>query len=404
MSRRPAAISVAALLLARFCALTADQVVTFTLPVAVYLRSGQAAYAGAAFFMDWLPRTLAMPLLGVLVDRSPASRQLPYVDLARAGLVLGACLAPRVAALMVLAGMVSMFNAYASLLIDKLITTELPGDALSEHQARLQTLVQIAKITSPACAGMLLAQKGAHLTLLVSAALFAVSLITNRLNFRRAVPAEREAAVPPAEAPGTLAATARLLLGLPPLRQLQLLTFCINLTEGGCAALLPIIVIGYFQQSARTLGYVNGGAAAASVLVLVLLIRRPSALPLRQLGLASVVVMYAAALFIISGRSLALLAGAYAAFTAARNALSVYLRTERLRLLPRQWLGRALGLVVSCDLVAFPLAGAIVTLSAARASPFRVLLGVTAVSLISTCLARRPLLAPAPPREPGRAD
>lgn len=405
-----------AFFLARFFSLAGDQFVTFTIPVAVYLLTGKVSYAGAAFFIEWLPRTVALPLLGILVDRSPATAQMKRVDLARAGLLLLTCLTQSVPALMLAAGVAAMLNAYAFLLTDKLISTALTRGSLPANQAKLQTLVQVAKILGPAGAGLLVAAQGAKRTLFVSALLFCASLLLHSVNFSAAAPrAQRDEGPVPDSSPDSppdsspdsppdsplrsIAETARLLWSLKALRHLQLLTFFINLAEGVFGALLPVVILGHFKQTSKTLGYVNGCAAALSVGVLLVLVRRLPRLRLQRVGAVSALLMFLAGLVAVLSRSFLPFAAALAVFTAARNALSVFLRTERLRIVPKQWVGRALGLIVSCDLVAFPLAGALVAILGTEVSPFHVMLAALSASLLSTGITLRPLLTSSRRRE-----
>ncbi|WP_176042093.1 MFS transporter [Burkholderia stabilis] len=49
--------------------LTADGLMTFLIPVAVYKITGSVEYSGLSYFMWWLPRLALIPLLGGLIDK-----------------------------------------------------------------------------------------------------------------------------------------------------------------------------------------------------------------------------------------------------------------------------------------------------------------------------------------------
>ncbi|MGL4505652.1 MAG: MFS transporter, partial [Aeromonas sobria] len=64
-----------------------DQILQFAVPLLVYRSTGSIALSGLAFFIEWLPRLISLPLAGVFADRVGGRRVYILAD----GLRAAAC-------------------------------------------------------------------------------------------------------------------------------------------------------------------------------------------------------------------------------------------------------------------------------------------------------------------------
>ena len=67
-------LTIQRLFVARFLAALADQIMLFAVPVIVYSQTKSVALSGLAFFIEWLPRVISLPLAGSLSDRLGSRR------------------------------------------------------------------------------------------------------------------------------------------------------------------------------------------------------------------------------------------------------------------------------------------------------------------------------------------
>jgi len=76
--------------IARFSATLGDQVLLFAVPLIIYSETKSIRLAGLAFFIEWTPRVLSLPIAGTLSDRFGSKIVYLMADCIRAVVALSA--------------------------------------------------------------------------------------------------------------------------------------------------------------------------------------------------------------------------------------------------------------------------------------------------------------------------
>jgi MFS family permease len=393
-SERKTSLSDTALLFflgARFFGALADQVVLFAVPISVYIGTNSLAMSGLAFFLEWLPRVLCLPFLGLLVDRFPLRRQFIAIDVARFGLTLALTMIGNYVAVMVIAGLLSLFNAYAFVALENVVATQVPRDEIPRNQARLQTLDQVTRVLGPMVGGLLLGLISFAPLMVVAAVLFGLGTLLLFLFFFPSERTDDQRAQRQRAIMHDLAVGFRILFESRVLVRLVILTLLVNLTEGVATAVLPAIIIGRFRQTSEVIGVVQSSAAIASIAMLLALSFVVDRVSLQFIAAVSGLAMILMALLMAGTSSYILFGGGFTCYVVARCCYTTYVRTERLKHIPAQHLGKALGLMIAALLIALPLSGVIVMVFQAIVAPQTI---ITFTTLASTIIAGLVLLLP----------
>lgn len=370
----------------RFVGLLGDQLLLFAVPLLVYEQTGSIRRSGLVMFIEWVPRILAMPLAGVLSDRTGGRLIYLTSDLARALACLVAYLALRhdsLAAFTVLAllvAFVGFFNAQAFVALESTLPKVVGLDNLPKAQALLQACDQVSQIAGPVVATLLAQWVGKEALVAIVGGAFLVSfanlVLIPGIALDKGTRGRRTLA-------GDLLLGVKTLLRYPSLFKVITLTWFANLILGVTFASGPAIVTGTFGKSDRYFGMLTmltGCLAVVGFVVMPRLLRRFTVV---QLGLSAFGVMVTGALIAGSGRSFAVFATGAALLFGSVGIFNVFLRTERARLIPSEHLGKTMGVVVLLNLCALPCSGLLLSSGLAdRLHPQGLILAVTLLSLI----------------------
>lgn len=386
---------VSRLVVARFPGFFADALSTFAIPVVVYALTRSASLSGLALTVQWLPRIVLMPIIGVFVDSFDARRQLVVVDLMRGALCLVLAGTVDVVALIVVACLLMLLDSHATIASESILATRVPAEAVPAAQSGLQIQTQVSRTAGPAAAGLLLAGVGPQAAFLITAMIFMLGgwatarVLAPRAGGSSAEPSTGQVGVPTppprrswSAVRSGLALGARVCLGSAPLRELLAYALVMNFVGGTLLAVLPPLAIGHFHTSQSGLGIIlavaSGGSIAASALVGVLLRRRPG-LPV-QAGF--LLVLGTGAIGLCLASSIVVFGAAYGLWSAGISVFNVWLRTRRMALIPPEHMGRTLGIFVAAMLAAVPAGGLVLALFGSVASPQTILRVVTLCSAV----------------------
>ena len=184
-------------LAARFCSMSAMQVLSVAVSWQIYVRTGKALDLGLIGFVQFLPALVLMPLTGEVADRVDRRRIVALCWAAGTGCALvlfglmsrkGGALWPVYAVLLVLAGMRAFAFTAQQALTPVLVSREQLGRAI----AWSSSFNNIAMIGGPALGGVLLSL-GAGTSYLASAALLGIATLGGLAIRTRTKPAEARA-------------------------------------------------------------------------------------------------------------------------------------------------------------------------------------------------------------------
>jgi MFS family permease len=377
----------------RGLAALADQFLLFAVPLMVYRTTGSVSASGLVFLIEWLPRVLFVPVAGVLADRVDGYRLYLGADCVRALLALGAFLAVQawphatVVTLSVLAASMSLASAQAYIAMETTLPRFVPQEHMVRAQATIQGTEQASTVLGPAVAALLSAVLGTVDLLLATGALFALTalnMFTLRASMRRAVTNEE-----PTTVRGVLAAVAEgahTLFKLPAMVGLVGLTMMVNLMVGVGMATSAAITTGTFGKSDRYFGVLSFAEGVLSLLIFFVIPRLSRRISPLVAILGTFVIICLGGLTISQASTFTQFVIGYVLLIGTVGILNVFIRAERIRRIPREHLGKTIGLIVLLNQISLPISGLVVATFARTHGPQTVVFGSVLGSVLITVL------------------
>ncbi len=377
----------------RGVAALADQFLLFAIPLLVFKTTGSVAASGLVFLVEWLPRVIFVPVAGVLADRVDGYRLYLIADSVRAFLAAAAFAAvlawpdATVVTLSVLAASMSLASAQAYIAME----TTLPRFVPAEHMVRAQSVIQgteqASTVLGPALAVLLATLLGTTDLLLVTGVLFALTalnVLTLRGSLRSAVTNAE-----PTTVRGVLASVAEgahTLFKLPAMVGLVGLTMMVNLMVGVGMATSAAITTGTFGKPDRYFGVLSFAEGVLSLLIFFIIPRLSRRISSLVAILGTFVIICLGGLTISQANTFTQFAIGYTLLIGTVGILNVFIRAERIRRIPREHLGKTIGLIVLLNQVSLPISGFVVAIFATAHGPQAVLLGAVLGSVLVAVL------------------
>ncbi|MFD4257676.1 MFS transporter [Streptomyces sp. NPDC058534] len=339
---------------------------TYGIPLLVLATTDSAALTGLAFALEWIPRLGAFAFAGALVDRHGTTAVLRYASVARALVVLAAAyLLPQQEAglgatvtVMVLAASTGILTECSYIAVETAggVASREAGARAHRVQSVLLGIDQVATLSGPALAGLLLQWTGATGMLMVLAVF---SLLTSVLAPRQYIGSAPAAAQPVGKGLRTGWSTLR---ALPALGWLVAGLTVSNLAVGLLQAAAPVIIVKQLGHTTADVGFIWSVAAAASLGAVLLCRRAIDRFGLWPVGVASATIAATACLAVSFADTYHAYLALIAVLMAGEGGMTVVLRTLRSRLIPADVFGATLSLTILLLLLPFPLAGVLVAL------------------------------------------
>ncbi|MFI6324429.1 MFS transporter [Nonomuraea sp. NPDC050556] len=345
--------------LVRALDLLATSLMEFALPLIVLSTTGSTALAGLSYVAEWVPRILAIPRAGALVDRWGAGRVFVLASAARVTLgavaVTGLILWPSAWWLALVFGAASGALFETTFIAGEALTSAL-CDARPDDTARIQgrqgMVDEITMLCGPLMAAFLV-QAGvvAALALVTVLALLA-GVLARPLSPVRPAPVE--------EPRGALTTAIRVVRAHPVLLWVMVAQFPVNLVFALLTVGAPAVIMKGFGQGETAVGALWTVASVVSLLGIKLAERGISRGGLLRTGLVTLAVTA------LGGVGAGLSSGFPAFFvcaalaTSTLGAVMTFLRTIRSKVIPQESFGATISLMVLVALLANPLAGLLV--------------------------------------------
>lgn len=384
---------VARFIASRLCSSLGDQVLMFAVPLIVYRYTNSVSMSGSAFFIEWLPRLLLLPIAGTITDRVGGPRLYAVADGLRGAASLAAAAIVLFFPAQTFAAVVALIALSAIVYSQVMVATEVTIARLvdTEHMAKAQSLLQAveqsAYIVGPALAAVSAIWLPPVALLWGIAALFAGSAaLAWTLRSRLAV------ALPVVSQHADHRVIGDLLLGLrivrrtPVVVKLTALGMAANLLVGFAFATGAAMTVGRFGLANGFYGVLQiviGAIALLSYALIPRLVKRVSVFTIGMGSYAGIVVggllMGIAPTFAFYAVGVALASGLCGLF-------NVYVRSERIQWIAQEDLGKTLGVIAMLNQAALPFAGLVVWLIGTRIN-IQILFDVTAATAGLLCLA-----------------
>jgi MFS family permease len=368
-----------------FLSRLADQIILFLVPLVIFQLTGSVAWSGAAFFLETLPRYLSFPICGALCDRMSPLTLLRVSQLLRAL----ACAAGMTAYAIVggVGWLIGISAVCGVLTTQGLMAREVMLPQLF-HQHRFEKVAsytqiadQLGMVLGPLVAAGLLKLWSWEYVVASSAALF--------LAADGAVMAWRRLVHPVLAEPNPISGNwalplqtaLRHVITRPGLLEAVLLAAAVNLVIGVTLATSAAMVTGVHGETDTYYALLQMAGAITTVIVLFAIAHFPTALG--RLGVVAYVMIFIGGIITGLASHAHVYALGFILVVGFDKMFNVFVRTLRVKIIPRQDLGKTTGLVVMLNNLSQPLAGLLVSAFAASYGAGMV---ISALSLAMGCL------------------
>lgn len=391
----------------RFADGLATSTLIFAMPLMIYNATGSLSWSGLAFMIEWLPRLVSIPFAGALTDHIGSRRVFIWADSARAvalGMAVVAISAwPHLWPVLLAVGVVNGILGQLSFVAAEHMGVRVPTKK-SHHQVQsVQVNIdQTVMVLGPMLAGVLLALGNAGL--LAGVCLLSVVSVARALRVRLSH-ASAGGTTKPSVVVGFMQGW-KIIAANRSLQYVVAGTVAFNLLLALITVLTPAIVKGEFGGSDAHVSTLWAAGAAVSVVAVYGASRVMARTGIVAIGAVAGMLASLAVAVASFAHVLLLYAACVVAFLAMDGVYAVYIRTARARMVPSEYYGVTVGVIVLLSLIPFPLAGLVVATISPALIPV-VLGGCTAICLAITFISyakidrRRigdPLPAPAAPR------
>ncbi len=373
------------LFISRFMAALADQIMLFAVPVIIYSQTKSVALSGIAFFIEWLPRVISLPVAGSLSDRLGSRAVYLAADAVRAI----ACLLVFAAiyffqagyfiALTAFMAISAFFYAQSYISLESLIPRLVGNQDLSKTQSKLQALEQGTMILGPIIGAIVLAKFEAVYILLLVCVLYSAAFIgILQLNIPNTVAPSRRTGKLVTQVSNDMVKAWRIIRVRHNLIFLMLLSISINLIFGVTLATGAALTTGYFDRTTSEFGLlqtITGVFTIISLLAVPFFLKRTTAF---HLGIFAYLAVVMCGLVISGANHFWLYLACYVAIHAIGGWFNIFIRTERILWIPKRHLGKTIGLIVFFNQLTLPLAGLLVGLTS-NETQAKTLFGVLAL-------------------------
>jgi MFS family permease len=357
---------------ARFISSLADQFLLFAVPLTIFKSTGDLKYSGLAFVIEWIPRVVFFPLAGFVADRLKPRYLFCGIELGRAlvlisALSLIAAGASTFAVLSVMMAVLSVAYILSFVGSEAMLPRNLDVTELPKAHSMLQAVEQITQVAGPALAAVISVWDGMHPLLLSGAAMFAcASLILFGLK-THGVEQDQSFSLSSLRQANVQALS--VLRRNKVLFHLSALTWVVNLVYGAALVVSAAVVVKTFGLPESRFGMLQTGAAVASIVACALVPRVARTLGLPALGITSFCAMIFSGLVLAFSNQYAIYFFGYSALMAFDGAFSVYIRTVRSQIIPKEHLGITTGMIALMNMCSIPMSAALVTLLSTRFAP-----------------------------------
>lgn len=357
-------------LVSRFCSALGDQFLLFAVPLIIYKSTQNVSLVGLAFFIEWTPRVLSLPIAGSFSDRLGGKKVYLLADFVRMAVCLLGFLLIKLfpTNIFVIVSLVmsicAFFYAQAFIAMESTVPQLVSKADLPKAQSILQAIDQTSSIFGPALAAMLALYLKNQDFLLIAAGLFGlgflgVTLLGSALNVHIANSSKKQIW-------RDIVQGAKVLRDYPNLLTLTALSILVNLIIGIALATGAPLITGTFNKPDSYFGVLNTTAGLLGVVSFLLVPKLTKHFSVFSLGITAYIAVLCGGMLMGLANNFYLFVLGYALASGSTGLFNVYIRTERVQWIPSQHLGKTVGLIVLLNQLSLPAAGILVALGSGR--------------------------------------
>ncbi len=384
------------------CSKLADQILLFAIPVIVFKLTNSFSLSGVAFFVEWVPRIVSLPISGAKLDKVPSQRIYAQANMIRAFVLLLAFMLISFETLgffLILCVMMAFNGFYyaRSFLAEQYFSSHAyDGIKLAKVQAYLLNLEQISQIAGPAIGVGLSMWLNITWELGLIALMFlcSSSMVSLIPKTYFSLPAGTHLKqVRPRHFIKDLSQALEIIFKSEKLKWMIILTVFINLIWGLLLSISAPLVTGTFHLPSGYFGLVQTVAGVMNIVAFMLIPWLIHKWHISVFGLSATLGMIFGVGLIGIGQTYAFFFVGYVLIMVFDGVFNVYIRTERAKLIPKQDLGKTIGMIVFLNQLSVPLAGLLMSVLAMIFSPFSIMLVFCGVTIVALGLAMPRLFA-----------
>ena len=331
--------------------LIAEHTVLFAVPLIIFQDTGSVAYSGIAYAVEWVPALIAYPFAGMLADRVGGRRMFLVANTARC-----LCLLLAVALCWLAPGAtVAVLMVNIRMSIEKTVPVLAEGDTLARLQSLVQNVELLAMALGPAFAAGLAHWVG-KLSLLVVASLAFGTAAACWLQMPSGL---RKAAVTATRIREDLALGWKLLIANRPVIMLACVNFTINLSFAIAISANAYLITGVFHAPDGVFGLMNAGAGLLGLLNLMLIPRLLNSWSIYRLGASGFAVMCVGLMWMGWASNVWVYVASFLSAMAGVAWFNVFNRTQRIKAIEPEHLGKVIGPFYLINCMSYPIAGAV---------------------------------------------
>ncbi|MEU8573050.1 MFS transporter [Streptomyces asoensis] len=359
--------------------IVAEQMMLFAVPLLIFQDTEEVSALGFAYAIEWLPALLAYPFAGLLADRDGGARLFRFVTAGRAVVLAGAltgCLAvPSLLTpiLMTSGALLSLLMAPVRMSVEKVVPQLAEGTELAKTQGLVQSMEVSAMAVGPALAMLGVAFIDKIWLLGCASAIFLAAAacwlpLPRGLRTAGSGGARRTFA--------ELRLGWSILAGSRPLVLLAALNFSINLVFATVLSANAALVTGVFHAPDSTFALLNicvGVLGIVNLLVIPVLLEH---VEVRVLGAFGLALLCGCLLLIGFAPSMLVYGVAFVVAMLGVTYFNVFNRTQRIKVLPQEHLGKVMGPFYLLNMLSLPIAGLLVAGFGSSVGPQRLVAGL----------------------------
>jgi hypothetical protein len=364
----------------------ADQTLAFAVPLIVFRKTGSLSASAFAYFVQWLPKLISLPVSGNLVDRFGSPKLIQLADVFRC-LAVSLCYLTMEwdglgqTPLFIAVGICSYMGGQQFVALEHHLTTTTSGNLRVKAHGKLQAIDQLSVIVGPALGALLFSQFSQKAALGFASACYFVSFLTSRNLTQPPVLGSDKSNwwKSTCEATQIIFRSGRLV-------QLVFATAALNFLLGTTHATMVPIAKSLFDMSDAKIGMTQTVSAMVGVGLYFVNSRIFDGYRVALSAKFSLFSIAIGVAFLCISKSSFWFASGYVLTTSVVGLFNVYIRSERARLMDPSRAGRLIGQIVMLNQLTLPLSALAVSALGRSLEPLATLRLLSPISVVCLLL------------------
>ena len=352
------------LYLARLASLTGSQILFFAVPLLIFKLTHSVAYSGIAFSLEWTARIISFPLSGYCADKFGSKRVYVLTDLIIGVLCTASILLMTIfhdaafIILILLAVSAGFLSEQGYVSAESLAPKLVSAQYYPKSQSILELLELMALLFGPTLTGIFILYFKIESLIWVAMSFYIFSaLMMKQINV------ESHKAPVEIKLLKNLSAGFHTIYKHNYLINLVFLSMIANMLFGLMTGSAPVMVIGIYEKPDRFYALLNLAAGVFGIAVIISFNYLLKYISIIHIGIATFLMSCISCILLGFSHNYYSYLFVYAFFYGVNGLFSIFFRSERARIIPKELLGRTIGAIIFITFLLFPLSGLLISVS-----------------------------------------